>query len=74
MSAIVEYRPASIKIRDTSSNIKCPSFNSNTVVIIPVLILLVLVGRSISVDWSQPTSYAVGFPDMFSDNKMHTFG
>jgi len=63
---------ASIKIRDTSSNIKCPSFNSNTV-IIPVL-LLALVGRSISVDWSQSISYAVGFPDMLSDNKMHTFG
>jgi len=30
--------------------------------------------RSISADWSQPTShYAVGFPDMISDNKLQTF-
>jgi len=30
--------------------------------------------RSISADWSQPTSHcAVGFPDMISDNKLQTF-
>jgi len=29
--------------------------------------------RSISVDWSQPTSYAVEFPDIISNNKLQIY-